>query len=176
MSDAIFVVGLLHVGTLVIATALLGIAVLNDVATRTIPDFAPLGLMLIGAVLRAVHGEVPAALGASAAVFLLAAVSWRLGWIGGGDVKLLAACTWLVSPGLVPRLVLTTAIAGGGLACLYLTLRWVFRAARAQTHVARCRSLTVRIWRVERWRIERRPALPYGCAIATGTLLTLAGG
>lgn len=176
MPDAISAVVLLHLGTLVIITALLGIAALNDVATRTIPDFAPLGLVLIGVGMRTVSADVPTALGASAAVFVLGAANWRLGWIGGGDVKLLAACAWLVSPGLVPRLVLTTAIAGGGLACLYLTLRWLFRGARAQTHVARCRSLAVRIWRVERWRIERSPSLPYGCAIAAGTLFTLAGG
>ena len=176
MPDAISAVVLLHVGTLVIATALLGIAVLNDVATRTIPDFAPLGLVLVGVILRAANGDVFSALGASVAVFVLGAASWRLGWIGGGDVKLLAACTWLVSPGLVPGLVLTTAIAGGGLACLYLTLCWALRAARAQTHFARTRSLAVRIWRVERWRIKHRPALPYGCAIAAGTLLTLVGG
>lgn len=176
MPDALSAVVLLHLGTLVIVTALLGIAVLNDVATRTIPDLAPLGLALIGVVLRAVNGDGPAALGASAAVFVLGTASWRLGWIGGGDVKLLAACALLVSPGLVPRLVLTTAIAGGGLACLYLSLRWMFRATHAQMHVARSRSLAVRIWRVERWRIEHRPALPYGCAIAAGTLLTLASG
>jgi prepilin peptidase CpaA len=176
MSDAIPAGVLLHLGTLVIATALLGVAALNDVATRTIPDFASLGLVLIGVVLRGASNELPAALGASAAVFLLGAASWRLGWIGGGDVKLLAACAWLVSPALVPRLVLTTAIAGGGLACVYLTLRWLFGAARAQTHAALSRSLVVRIWRVERRRIERRPTLPYGCAIAVGTLLTLASG
>ena len=176
MPYAISAVVLLHLGTLVIVTALLGIAVLNDVATRTIPEIAPLGLVLIGVVLRAASGEVPAALGASVVVFVLGAVSWRLGWIGGGDVKLLAACAWLVSPSVVPHLILTTAIAGGGLACCYLTLRWWFRAARAQIHVARCQSLVMRIWHVERWRIERRPTLPYGCAIAVGTLLTLAGG
>jgi Flp pilus assembly protein protease CpaA len=43
-------------------------------------------------------------------------------------------------------------------------------------HVARCQSLAVRICHVERWRIQHRPTLPYGCAIAVGTLLTLAGG
>jgi prepilin peptidase CpaA len=132
--------------------------------------------MFVGVVVRGASGDVPAGLSASAAVFVLGAVCWRFGWIGGGDVKLLAACAWLVSPGLVPQLVLTTAIAGGGLACLYLTLRWVGCAARAQSHVARSRSLVARIWRVERWRIGHRPTLPYGCAIAAGTLLTLAGG
>jgi prepilin peptidase CpaA len=176
MPDGISTVVLLQMGTLVSAMALLGIAALNDIATRTIPDFAPLGLVLIGVALRAGNGDMPAALGASAAVLVLGAASWRLGWIGGGDVKLLSACALLVSPGLVPRLVLTTAIAGGGLACLYLSLRWVFRAAPAQTHLDRCRSLAIRIGRVERWRIERRPTLPYGCAITIGTLLTLAGG
>ena len=98
MPYAISAVVLLHLGALVIVTALLGIAVLNDVATRTIPEIAPLGLVLIGVVLRAANGEVPAALGTSVAVFVLGAASWRLGWIGGGDVKLLAACACWYRP------------------------------------------------------------------------------
>ena len=38
---------------------------------------------------------------------------------------------WLVSPALVPQLVLLTAIAGGILACLYLTLSRFARASDA---------------------------------------------
>jgi prepilin peptidase CpaA len=176
MPDAISTVVLVHVAALGIAMALLGVASIHDVATRTIPDMAPLGLLLLGVVWRAADGDVPAALGASVVVFVLGALCWRLGWIGGGDVKLLVACAWLVSPGLVPHLALATAVAGGGLATLYLSLQWVLLAAHAGAHVRRSRSLAVRIWRVERWRIQHRPALPYGCAIAAGTIFTLIGG
>jgi prepilin peptidase CpaA len=176
MADTMSTVVLLQTGTVVMATVLLGIAALNDIATRAIPDGVPLVLMFIGIVVHSVSRDVAAALGASAAVFLLGMVSWRLGWMGGGDVKLLAACAGLVSPGLVPQLVLNTAMFGGGLACSYLALRCVARPIRLQPHVARPRLLAVRIWHVERWRIGHRPTLPYGCAIAAGTLLTLVGG
>lgn len=175
MSDASALAPLLQVGLLALAAVLLGIASLNDIAVRTIPDLAPLGLVVIGVVVRFADGNAGAALAASVAVFLFGTLCWRFGWLGGGDVKLLAACAWLVSPSLVPQLVLLTAIVGGGLACLYLALSRAARASRAPAGVVRPHSLAGRIWRAERWRIGRRSALPYGCAIAVATLLTLSG-
>lgn len=175
MSDASALAPLLQVGLLALAAILLGIASLNDIAVRTIPDLAPLGLVVIGVVVHFADGNAAGALAASAAIFLFGALCWRFGWLGGGDVKLLAACAWLVSPMLVPQLVLLTAIVGGALACLYLALGCIARASRARTGVVRPHSLAGRIWRAERWRIKRRAALPYGCAIAVATLLTLSG-
>ncbi len=157
------------------SAALLGIASLNDIAARTIPDLVPLGLVVIGIAVRFADGNAAAALAVSAAVFVAGAVCWRFGFLGGGDVKLLAACAWLVPPALVPQLVLLTAIVGGILACLYLALNWMARASRPPTCAMRPRSLAGRIRRAEWWRIRRRAALPYGCAIAVATLLTLSG-
>jgi prepilin peptidase CpaA len=175
MPDATSPVVLLQSYLIAVAAVLLGIASLNDIATRTIPDLAPLGLTVIGVMLRVVDGTTAAALAASAAVLLVGALCWRFGWLGGGDVKLLAACAWLVSPALVPQLVLLTALAGGVLACLYLALSSMAPASRRPVQAAHPRSLAGRIWRAERWRIRRRSALPYGCAIAAATLLTLSG-
>ncbi len=175
MSDAASVHYLLQPAVLGTAAVFLGIASLNDIATRTIPDLMPLGLAAIGIAVRLVDGNAIAALVASAAILLLGAVCWRFGWLGGGDVKLLAACAWLVSPPLVPQLVLVTALTGGVLACLYLALSWMARAPRRPTQAAHPRTLAGRIWRAERWRIRRRASLPYGCAIAAATLITLSG-
>jgi len=175
MSDATSTVVLLQPYLLAAAAGLLVIASLNDIAARTIPDLTSLGLLAIGLAVRLVDHNVVAALAASAAVFLLGGLCWRFGWLGGGDVKLLAACAWLVPPALVPQLVLLTAIAGGVLACLYLLLSCVARASRTLTRARRSRSFAGRIGRVEWWRIRRRAALPYGCAIAVATLLTLSG-
>jgi prepilin peptidase CpaA len=175
MPDIASAIAVVQPGILAIAAILLGIASLNDIAVRTIPDLAPLGLVVIGVALRVMDGTAAAALAASAAVSLLGALCWRFGWLGGGDVKLLAACAWLVSPALVPQLVLLTALAGGVLACLYLALSSMARASRRPVQAAHPRSLAGRVWRAERWRIRRRSALPYGCAIATATLLTLSG-
>lgn len=175
MSDPASVHHLLQSVVFGTVAILLGIASLNDIATRTIPDLTPLGLAAIGIAVRLLDGNAAAALVASAAVLLLGALCWRFGWLGGGDVKLLAACTWLVSPVFVPQLLLLTAITGGVLACLYLGLGWMARASRTPMRAAHPRSLAGRIWRAERWRIRRRAALPYGCAITVATLLTLSG-
>lgn len=158
-----------------VAAVLLLLASTHDVATRTIPDFVPLGLLAVGIIGRLVDHDIIAALIASISLFFLSALCWRFGWLGGGDAKLLTACAWLTPPLLVPRLVFLTAIAGGILACLYLALGRlapIFRKPRANT---RPRSLLGRIARVERWRIGHRASLPYGCAIAAATLLTLYG-
>ena len=133
MTDAASAIAIAQPGLLALAVILLGIASLNDIAVRTIPDLAPLGLVAIGVAVRLADGSAAIALAASAAVFLFGALCWRFGWLGGGDVKLLAACAWLVSPALVPQLVLLTAIAGGILACLYLALSWFARTSHAPT-------------------------------------------
>jgi prepilin peptidase CpaA len=173
MSDMTSSVALLRPFLTVTVAMLLGFASLNDVAARSIPDLAPAGLLVIGVAVRLADGTAAAALAASAAVFLLGALFWRFGWLGGGDVKLLVACAWLVSPSLVPQLVLLTAIAGGVLACLYLALGVLARSLPTPQRTVRPRSLLGRIRRAEWWRIRRRAALPYGCAIAVATLLTL---
>jgi len=165
----------LQPGLIAIAAALLGIASLKDIAVRTIPDAVSLGLLAIGVAIRVADGNELSALVASSAVFVVTALSWRCGWLGGGDVKLVTACAWLVPPSLVPTLVLTTAVVGGVLACLYLSLSWLARPTSRPICSLRPQSLAGRIWRVERWRINRHASLPYGCAIAVATLLTLSG-
>ena len=150
-----------------------------------------IALLLLAVGLNALAGQLLAALFGAGLVFAGAWQCWRRGWIGGGDVKLLAACALLVPPGAVPELLLATAIAGGVLAALYLVLGRLLprerRAPGARSRRARgARSrrvpgvrfgrsvLIVRVWRAECRRIRRRVSLPYACAIAAGVLLTLA--
>ena len=175
MSSAPSIAVLLQSAILIIAIILLGAASLNDIATRSIPDFAALGLVIIGTAARLADHSAVAALAGSTSVFILGAVCWRFGWLGGGDVKLLTACCWLVPPPLMPQLVLVTTIAGGVLACLYLALSYVARMRPAPSRATRPRSLARRIGRAEWWRIRRRASLPYGYAIAVAALVTLYG-
>ena len=175
MYEAYALIRVLQPVLLALAVILLGIASLNDVAVRTIPDLAPLGLVAIGVAVRLADGSAATAFAASTAVFVFGALCWRFGWLGGGDVKLLAACALLVSPALVPQLVLLTAIAGGILACLYLALGAVARISLAPARTERSHSFAGRVRRTEWWRIRRRASLPYGCAIAVATLITLSG-
>ena len=60
---------------------------------------------------------------AAGLVFLLGWAAWRCRVMGGGDVKLLAACALLAPPAAVPGLVLAVALAGGVLALAYLALQ-----------------------------------------------------
>jgi prepilin peptidase CpaA len=175
MSSAPSIAALLQVVASALAALGLGFASLRDIATRTIPDLIPAGLRVLGVAARLADHTALAALAASAAVFALGALCWRFGWVGGGDVKLLAACAWLASPICVPQLILFTALAGGALAALYLGLSLLAGAAGAPGASIRPRSVLARIARVEWWRIRHRASLPYGCAIATATLLTLYG-
>ncbi len=62
-----------------------------------------------------------AAIGCAAAVFLVGAVPFSRGLIGGGDVKLLAAATLWAGADALPPLLLLTALIGGVLALLLLT-------------------------------------------------------
>lgn len=146
-------------------------AALHDVAARTIPNAAACVVFALGMILRFRAGTLVPGLAVVAAVTLLGAIAFQRGLMGGGDVKLLGAVALLVSPGRAPTLVLTIALAGGALSVTYIALSRVVpapRALRPPTLVARC-------LRAELWRIRRRASLPYGVAIAAGTILTLSG-
>lgn len=147
-------------------------AALHDVATRRIPNWTSMLVALLGAVLRTRHGQLAEGLLAAGLVFGCMVLLWRRGWVGGGDVKLLAAITLLAPPGGVLNLLLTVSLAGGALAALYLALiRAGLPALRAGS-----RAAPRRVLRAELWRIRRRGPLPYACAISAGGLLTLFGG
>ncbi len=152
----------------VAATALL-IATAYDVAARIVPNGVPAVVAAAGTGLNALDGQLAAAVFGSGLVFAVIWQFWRRGWLGGGDVKLLTACTLLVRPASVPELILTTALAGGVLALVYLG------AARLlpSTLPPRPSHRLGRIWRAEQRRIRRGLSLPYACAIAAGAVLTL---
>ena len=87
-------------------------------------------------------------------IFVLAAMAFRYGLLGGGDVKLLAAGgLWLGAAALGPYL-LTTVLAGGALARRVRRLAGGGAGSAAGT---------------------KGPSLPYGVAIAAGGILTTAG-
>ena len=85
-------------------------------------------VFLLGSSVRAVNGALIAGILASLVILCGAAFCWRRGWLGGGDVKLLAASAMLVPPTLVVRLLLDVAVAGGILAIVHLVLGWLRRS------------------------------------------------
>jgi prepilin peptidase CpaA len=136
----------------------------HDIAARTIPNAIPVGLTLLGAAARLLHGEMASGLIAGLLVFGAALLCWRRGWMGGGDVKLLGAAALALPPTSVLMFVAAVAIAGGLLALLYLAARPFVPTPAPK----RPTGLLARALRVECWRISRRGPLPYACAIAAG--------
>jgi prepilin peptidase CpaA len=148
---------------------LLSLAALHDIATRTVPNWVSVAILIAGFALQAIVGTLLIACGLSVAVFVLAEVIRRLGWLGGADVKLLGASTMAVSPGSVGSLLIAVSLAGGVLAILYLAL---FQLGRRPAPGSR-KGLVPRFLKAEGWRIHKRGPLPYATAIAVGGLITI---
>ncbi len=159
----------------------------TDLAFRRVPNMVSALLTISGLILRAVSGSLASGLLAALAVFAMAAFCWRRGWLGGGDVKLLAAATLSLPPLLTPSFLLAVALAGGVLALLYLALSLLLRGSSAGGREAGLSALPSealpgragmvrffqRLLRIERWRIRQRGSLPYAAAIAAGAFFVL---
>lgn len=91
----------------------------NSLSVTAAAAFLPWALagLALGKVTPAAIGM---AVACAAAVFAIGTVAFALGAVGGGDVKLLSATTLFAGPGLLPDLLLITALVGGliGLAIL----------------------------------------------------------
>lgn len=154
---------------LCVAAAVLLFAALHDIAFRSLPDWVSLVLAADGCLVRVLQHSLPAGLACGLGMFAAAWICWRLGWLGGGDVKLLGATSILVPPDFVFGYIAAVALAGGGLGLLYLLLEQLVPALPLR-HRA---SLAWRVLVVECRRIRRRTSLPYATAISFAALLVL---
>ena len=96
-------------------------------------------------------------------------VVYQRGWMGGGDVKLLAALAVGLPLMGVIQLLTVTALAGGVLALVHLMMRLLPDPKLAPAGS----SLVRRVYAIERWRNLRHAPLPYGVAIACGGIWTV---
>lgn len=152
--------------------ALLAYAALHDIVARTVDNRVALAVALCGCLAQLAHGTLLHALPPAAAVFAAAAICWRLGWMGGADVKLFAAAALLVPQGTVLSLVGAITIAGGLLALPY----YAARTRLPRPVRPRAKTMLPRVLRFEQWRLRRGGPLPYAVAIASGTLFVLSHG
>jgi prepilin peptidase CpaA len=149
---------------------------LHDLRDRRLPNALTVGALVVALALRAVLGLDELAQG----IFgLLIAVGvllplFYMGGVGGGDAKLLFAVGAFLGPkGFIVAL-LATAIAGGIMAAAYATKRSVILPALLNT-----RGLLTWVVtggrRGERTTLQMEGAVsvPYGAAIAAGTLFAL---
>ena len=162
---------------LALGAAILVAAALHDVAARTIPNWTCIALAILGLLLRWADGQLIAGVLLGLTVFAAAAFCWRRGWLGGGDVKLLAAAAVFVPPHGVGNMLCDTALAGGLVALVYLVSRRLLRNdAEAPMAARRALPKRLRIFHAERRRLRRGGPLPYGSAIACGTIFVLITG
>jgi prepilin peptidase CpaA len=141
-----------------------------DIATRLIRNEICLALALLGIVGQlASPMQVAESLIAATILLLLLLVIYTRGWIGGGDVKLLAALAIGLPLMGVIQLLTITALAGGVLSLMHLMMRLLPypKLAPAGSSLAR------RVYAIERWRHLRQAPLPYGVAIACGGIWTI---
>jgi Flp pilus assembly protein protease CpaA len=148
---------------------LLYVAVI-DIATRLIRNEVCLALALLGIASQFANPmHVTESLIAATILFLLLMVIYHRRWIGGGDVKLLAALAIGLPLMGVIQLLTITALAGGVLALVHLMMRLLPHPKLAPAGS----PLVRRVYAVERWRNLRHAPLPYGVAIACGGIWTV---
>ena len=136
-------------------------AALCDIATMTIPNRISLLLVpafFAAALLARLSPEAIAwHAGVGVAALIVMAGCFALGWLGGGDAKLLAAASLWAGPTAALSLVAATAVAGGVLALALLLARetpWLY--GRGPQWLRRL--------------LTPKGAIPYGVAIAAGAL------
>ena len=136
-----------------LAVMLLWAAVV-DIRTLTISNRLNLAIALLAPAFWWATGtdlwpDAAIRVGVAVGVFLLFALAFQVGAMGGGDVKLAAALALWFAPGDTMLLVVLMSLAGGVLTLIVLGLH---RARKA----------------------DGRPEVPYGVAIAFGGLWLLA--
>jgi prepilin peptidase CpaA len=129
-------------------------AAVVDIKTRTIANGLNLAIALMAPLFWWAAGvdlwpDAAMRVGVAGAVFLLLALAFFVGAMGGGDVKLAAALALWFSPGSTLKLIVLMSIAGGLLTLIVLI-----------DHKLK--------------KNQGRPEVPYGVAIAFGGLWLLA--
>jgi prepilin peptidase CpaA len=151
---------------IILQSSLLMSAAGADVTSRSIPNSVCLALAVTGSALQILISPLLLAETWALTIPLFAALLFlhSRAMLGGGDVKLLLATACGLPPYSLIDLFAVTALAGGVLALVHLTMRHLPRP-----RVPAAKALLLRrIYSVERWRILRHAPLPYGVAIACG--------
>ena len=137
---------------------LMAVAAIEDYRRFVVPNVVVVGALALWPLhLASMSGPILAyalgAAGCAIALFLVGAVLHSRGFVGGGDVKLLAAASLWAGADNTPALLLTTAVLGGLLALTLL-----------------CRA-RLRVLITGHGAALATPAVPYGVAIAAAAVI-----
>ncbi len=159
------------VSALILVAALVYlIALQQDLARRKIPNPLPLAILGIGLLKWIILWQFEAMLWAALASFIVFIVTafmfWR-GWMGGGDVKLLTASSFLLgAQDTYSFLMMTTLI--GGLVSIIVLAVWV------STRYSKSRRVGVGdVAGGDGAAVNARMTVPYGVAISLAALWIL---
>jgi len=157
-------------------------AAVTDLALRRIPNVLVLSGLLIAMLLHLRTGNPGAwldtGLAGLAAGFFIFLPLYALRGMAAGDIKLMAMTGAFVGPGLAMHIALLTCLIGGVLALVMLVLngRWRILVRNLQTILEpvlwRCMGIPMQAMPVSRE--ASAGGIPYGVAIALGTLAVVA--
>lgn len=154
-------------------------AAVVDLRSRRIPNLLSLAGILLGMALNVYLSGFEGVLTASAGMLLAFAIGfplWLAGWLGAGDVKLVAAVGAIVGLALVLPVLAGIAIAGGVLAALHLL---ALRLQKEPVYVyavslifsgRKSESLPVGEAALA---IPKKTGMPYAVPVAIGSLATI---
>jgi len=148
----------------VIFAAVMLIAAYNDATTMKIPNWISLALIAGFVVIQPFVFQGWSVLGAHMIVggvfFLAGFAMFALGWLGGGDAKMMASTAlWWQWPDVIMYISYTTLV-GAALAILLLFGRKIL-------------PVSILISQIPLAMFKEEKNMPYGLALAAGALLTL---
>jgi prepilin peptidase CpaA len=148
-------------------------AAATDVRTRKIPNAIPAAVALFGLTLHAFGGwrDFGLSAGVGIAVLLAGMIPFSLGLLGGGDVKLLAACACVLGLPYVLPLLVYTSLLGGVLALVVATFTGELRTILTRVGGRIAPTLVPGATATP----PTRTRLPYAVAIAGGVTWILLG-
>ncbi len=148
---------------LIVLTALLVAAAVQDMASMRISNLFPIAVIALFGLWIAIHGLPDNGWenGVHFAIALVAGMGlFAMGWFGGGDAKLYASCALWFDLAAAPALLFCISMAGVILLLAMLVTR-------------RFRKKRVRSNPFEETEARKSMQMPYGVAIATGTIFTI---
>ena len=151
--------------------ALLGLAAWFDCRRRQIPNAVVGGVVLLwlAALATGDAGAFWPNAPIAVAVLLAGMVVWRCGWLGGGDVKLIAALSLWAGTDHLASFLLAVALSGGVLAlAIVLAGRLARSPAATLLQVHSGRWLPVAAPALASVARQGVASLPYGVAVALG--------